>query len=138
MARLRFIYTAIRVRNMDDSIRFYTQVLGMDAVDRREVTEPTSGEVVTLRSPGSEQLLELNWYREGTRFGTSYASGEELDHLAFEVDDVDAALRELERQGVEIIVRSGEIGGWREAFVRDPNGIWIELLPSKPTSTSVR
>jgi catechol 2,3-dioxygenase-like lactoylglutathione lyase family enzyme len=120
---------------MDESLRFYTQWLGMEIVERRQVTEPTSGEVAGLRSPGSAQYLELNWYREGTRFGSPYTSGDELDHLAFEVDDVDAAVHELETRGVDVLVRSREIGdsvGWREAFVRDPNGIWIELLPRSP------
>jgi lactoylglutathione lyase len=128
------VYTGIRVRDLDESLRFYTQWLGMEVVERRQVTEPTSGEVVGLRSPGSAQLLELNWYREGTRFGSPYTNGDELDHLAFEVDDVDAAIHELETRGVEVLVRSREIGGWREAFVRDPNGIWIELLPRSSNS----
>lgn len=134
MASLRFVYTGIRVQDMDESLRFYTKVLGMVVVERRQVTEPTSGEVVGLRSPGSDQLLELNWYREGTQFGPPYANGEELDHLAFDVDDLNATLRELEAKGVKVLVRPGEIGpslGWREAFVLDPNGIWIELLPRK-------
>ena len=137
MTSLRFIYTGIRVRNMDESLRFYTGVLGMIVVERRQVTEPTSGEVVQLRSPGSDQLLELNWYREGTEFGPPYANGEELDHLAFDVDDLNATLRELEANGAKVLVRPGEIGrllGWREAFVLDPNGIWIELLPRKQDS----
>ena len=136
MRAYRFQYTGLRVRDMDASLRFYTGILGMAVVDRREKTEPTSGEVVGLRSPGSDQLLELNWYREGTRFGTAYSNGEDLDHLAFEVDDLDAALRELEAQGVRVVVRPGDVGGWREAFVLDPNGIWIELLPRKSAAVS--
>ena len=124
----RLTYTGIRVKGMDESLRFYTGVLGMDVVDKRERTPPTEGEVATLGSPGGSQLLELNWYEEGSRFGTPYANGEDLDHLAFEVEDLDAAVAELARKGVEVIVRPGEIGGWREAFVRDPNGIWVELL----------
>jgi catechol 2,3-dioxygenase-like lactoylglutathione lyase family enzyme len=122
---------------MDESIRFYTEVLGMKIVDRRQITEPTSGEVVELQSPSSGQLLELNWYREGTRFGTPYTNGEELDHLAFDVEDLDSALTDLEKKGIKIMVRPGEIGdsiGWRESFILDPNGIWIELLQRKPSS----
>lgn len=128
MHACRLAYTGIRVRDMDKSLRFYTEVFGMEVVDPREPTPPTEGEVVTLRSPHGDQLLELNWYAKGSRFGTPYVNGEELDHLAFEVDDLDAALAELSQKGAEIVVRPGEIGGWREAFVTDPNGIWIELL----------
>ncbi|MGA8275443.1 MAG: VOC family protein [Thermoplasmata archaeon] len=140
MKALRFNYTGIRVRDMDKSIRFYTEVFGMTVVEHRQVTEPTSGEVVGLRSPGSEQLLELNWYRAGTRFGPPFTNGEDLDHLGFDVDDLDEALLELKGKGVEVIIRPGEIGaevGWREAFVLDPNGIWIELLQRKPAKPAV-
>jgi len=53
---------------------------------------------------------------------------------AFDEHDLDGAIAELSRTGVEVVIRPGEIGGWygwREAFVTDPNGIWIELLQSK-------
>lgn len=131
MHAYRFIYAGIRVKDMDESIRFYAEVFGMEVVEKRERTPQTEGEVATLRSPAGDQLLELNWYAEGSRFGTPYVNGEDLDHLAFDVDDLDAALAELSGKGVEVVIRPGEIGGWREAFVKDPNGIWIELLQRK-------
>ena len=134
MRAYRLQYTGIRVRDMDASLRFYTEVLGMRVVDKRERTPPTEGEVVTLKSPDGDQLLELNWYVEGSRFGLPYVNGEELDHLGFEVDDLDKAVAELASKGVEVVIRPGEIGGWygwREAFVKDPNGIWVELLQRK-------
>jgi lactoylglutathione lyase len=131
MQSYRLVYTGIRVRDMDESLRFYIEGFGMEVVDNREPTPPTEGEVVTLRSPGGAQRLELNWYAEGRRFGPPYSNGEDLDHLGFEVEDLDAALSELSSNGVEILIRPGEIGGWREAFVKDPNGIWIELLQRK-------
>ncbi len=128
------IYAGIRVRDMAQSIRFYTDVLGMEIIDPLQSTPPTNGQVVGLRSPGSQQLLELNWYEPGSRFGPPYSTGEDLDHLAFACDDVSAAVAELERRGVEVVVHPREIGvelGWSEAFVKDPNGIWIELLTRK-------
>jgi catechol 2,3-dioxygenase-like lactoylglutathione lyase family enzyme len=131
---LRFRYTGIWVRDMSESIRFYTEVLGMEVAEPEQPTPPTQGRVVELRSPGSSQRLELNWYEPGSRFGAPYGSGPELDHLAFECDDVEQAVEELESKGAKILVRSREIGdslGWREAFVEDPNGIWIELIPAK-------
>ncbi len=128
----RFIYTGIRVKDMDESIRFYTQVFGMQVTDPRQKTPQTDGDVVILKSPAGDQLLELNWYAEGSRFGPPYVNGEDLDHIAFDVDDLDAAVAELSGKGVEVVIRPGEIGGgWREAFVKDPNGIWIELLQRK-------
>lgn len=132
MHAYRLVYTGIRVKDMDESIRFYAEVFGMEVVEKRERTPQTEGEVATLRSPAGAQTLELNWYVEGSRFGTPYVNGEDLDHLAFDVDDLDTAIAELSGKGVEVVIRPGEIGGgWREAFVKDPNGIWIELLQRK-------
>src|SRR5208282_917635 len=55
----RFSYTGIRVRDMAESIRFYTEVLRMEIVDPLQSTPQTKGQVVILRSRGSSQLLEL-------------------------------------------------------------------------------
>ena len=138
---LRLAYTGIRVKDMTASLRFYTEVLGMEIVDPLQSTPPTDGQAVGLRSPGSAQLLELNWYMPGSRFGPTYANGEELDHLSFECNDLEATVAALEGRGVEILFRPKAIGGeigWNEAFVKDPNGIWIELLQSKPLRTPVK
>ena len=116
---------------MDRSLEFYTQTLGMEVVEKRQRTTPTEGEVATLKSGDSEQLLELNWYKAGTKFGTPYQNGSEVDHLGFEVQNLGDWIRSLEKKGVKILVRPGEIGGdagWNEAFIEDPNGIWIEFL----------
>ncbi len=130
----RFIYTGIRVKNMDESIRFYTEVLGMQIAEKRQETEPTKGEVVTLKSPDSNQLLELNFYENDSPFYAPYVNGEDLDHLAFDVENLESTVTDLKRKRIEIIVEPNQIGasaGWREAFIEDPNGIWIELLQRK-------
>ncbi len=128
---MRFAYTGIRVRDMAASIRFYTELFGMEMVSPLEATPPTQGQVVTLRCPDSGQLLELNWYSPRSRFGMAYVNGEDLDHLAFECKDVAAEVQRLRDGGVEVIIHPKEIGGWNEVFIRDPNGIWIELVPRK-------
>src|SRR5437899_984729 len=127
----RFVYTGLRVRDIERSLQFYTEILGMEVVDPLKSYEPTSGKAVTVRSPGSSQLLELNWYEEGSRYGTAYVNGEELDHLGFEVEDLQDAVKRLEEKGVKVGVRPGTIGGWREAFVKDRDGMWIELVLRK-------
>jgi lactoylglutathione lyase len=130
----RLIYTGIRVKNMEESLRFYTGVLGMEIAEPLQKTTPTKGSVVTLRSPNSEQLLELNHYEEGSPFNSPYVNGEDLDHIAFDVKDLEATVKELKRQGVQVVVEPYQIGyqiGWKEAYVKDPNGIWIELLERK-------
>ncbi len=116
---------------MDESIKFYTEAFGMNVAEKREKTEPTKGEVVTLKSPDSEQILELNYYEKESQFYQPYATGEELDHLAFNVESLREAVGWLKDQGIEVIVEPYTIGDWSEAFVRDPNGIWIELLQRK-------
>jgi len=119
---------------MDESIKFYTEVLGMEVAEKRERTEPTKGEGVTLKSPDSNQLLELNFYESDSPFYAPYRNGEDLDHLAFDVENLEGAISDLRKKGVEIVVEPYQIGaaaGWKEAFVKDPNGIWIEFLQRK-------
>ncbi|HUK49431.1 MAG TPA: VOC family protein [Terriglobales bacterium] len=133
-AGFRFVYTGIRVREMEESVRFYTEVLGMVIVEPIQKTAPTKGSVATLKSPNSEQLLELNHYEEDSPYSSPYVNGEDLDHIAFDVENLEAAIKELKRQGIEVVVEPGQIGreiGWKEAYVKDPNGIWIELLQRK-------
>ncbi len=130
----RFIYTGIRVKDMDESIKFYTEVLGMEIAVKRERTEPTKGEGVTLKSPDSNQLLELNFYENDSPFYAPYRNGEDLDHLAFDVENLEGAISDLRKKGIEIVVEPYQIGaaaGWKEAFIKDPNGIWIEFLQRK-------
>ena len=130
----RFIYTGIRVKNMDESILFYTKVLAMEIVEKRVRTEPTKGEVVTLKSPDSNQLLELNFYENDSPFCTPYENGEDLDHLAFDVENLESVVADLRSKGIEIVIEPYQIGGWcgwKEAFIKNPNGIWIELLQRK-------
>ncbi len=127
----RFIYTGIRVKNVEESLKFYTHVLGMMIAEPLQKTAPTKGSVVTLKSPDSQQILELNHYEEDSPFNSPYVNGEDLDHIAFDVRDLQAAVKELKRKGVEVVVEPyaiGAIEGWKEAYIKDPNGIWIELL----------
>lgn len=123
--RARFRYTGIRVRDLDRSLAFYTEGFGMKVIGRG--TMPHGGQYVQLRTPGSQQRLELNWYPNGSRFYAEYRNGEEMDHLAFLVDDVRAAYRELIRKGASPAVGPDHSEG-TEVYVKDPDGIWIELL----------
>ena len=97
--KFRFYYTGIRVRDLERSLTFYRGVLGMRIIGRG--TMPHRGRYVHLRGRGSPQRLELNWYPKGSRFFTRYQRGEELDHLAFVVDDVKKAYEELIRSGAK-------------------------------------
>lgn len=113
------------MRDLRRSLEFYTGALGMKVV--KKGTMPHGGKWVHLRGGGSRQTLELNWYPEGSRFYTKYTKGEELDHLAFVVDDVGKAYSYLLKKGAKAAVKPEESEG-TEVYVKDPDGIWIELL----------
>ena len=119
---MRFVYTGVEVKDMDRSIKFYTEGLRMELLDRHPIPA-TGGEVAALKSPGSEQLLELNWYPI-----PAYKEGSELDHLAFEVDDVDKEIARLERLGAKRARPTEVRPKYIVGFVTDPDGIWIELF----------
>jgi lactoylglutathione lyase len=123
--KFRFYYSGIRVRDLKKSMDFYTDALGMKVV--RKGVMPHGGRWVHMRGKESEQMLELNWYPEGSRFYTKYTPGEELDHLAFRVKDVRKAYELLLSRGATPAVPPEQSKG-TEVYVKDPDGIWIELL----------
>lgn len=115
-------YTGIQVRNLDLSLEFYTKILGMRMVSRIKVPE-TKGEFAIVRCDGCDHYLELNWYEN-----QEYRSGDELDHIAFEVEDLSHALAELAEKGVKPVSYTRESPRSRWTYISDPNGIWIELF----------
>ena len=127
MARLTFSYTGVRVRDLDRSIDFYTRVLGMKLQFRFRLKK-TRGAIALLKSPRGRQRLELNWYEPGSRFGTPYRRGSELDHLAFRTPDLREALRDARRLGAKVVQGPIRVGRDSWAYVEDPDGIWIEIV----------
>ena len=124
--KARLIYTGIRVKDLEKSIEFYTNVLGMKVTGRTKI-EATKGETVGLVSEDGGHLLELNYYPKGTRFQTTYAVGDGLDHLAFQVDNLNAALAEAEKAGYPVVLdMKTRTSRW--TYIKDPNGIYIELF----------
>jgi catechol 2,3-dioxygenase-like lactoylglutathione lyase family enzyme len=120
------VYTGIRVKNLDESVRFYTDLLGMEVSGRNRI-EATGGEVVGLVSEKGGPELELNYYPEGNKFATEYTAGEGLDHLAFKVGNLDEAVGEFSKAGHPVVLEINT-GTSRWAYVQDPNGIFIELF----------
>ena len=125
---MRYLHTMVRVANIDQSLDFYCNKLGMQEV-RRRVDEAGRYTLVFLTAPQDKSqsaaenapLLELthNWDPE------SYGEGRNFGHLAFEVDDIYALCDRLMKAGVTIN-RPPRDG--RMAFVRSPDNISIELL----------
>lgn len=118
---MKYLHTMVRVTDLDASLRFYCDALGLVELRRREV-EAGRFTLVFLAPPGQPEAqveLTYNWDPE------VYGGGRNFGHLAYEVDDIYAACRRLQEHGVTIN-RPPRDG--RMAFVRSPDGISVELL----------
>jgi len=118
---MKYLHTMVRVTDLDESLDFYCDKLGLYEVSRKEVPQGRFT-LVFLAAPGDESAqLELtyNWDPE------TYTGGRNFGHLAYAVDDIYAACQRLADGGVPIN-RPPRDG--RMAFVRSPDGISIELL----------
>ncbi len=125
---MRYLHTMVRVKDLDASLRFWTDLLGLQEV-RRMDNEQGRFTLVFLAAPkdlersaierSPEVELTWNWDPE------DYTGGRNFGHLAYKVDDIYAACQRLMDGGV-VINRPPREG--RMAFVRSPDGISIELL----------
>lgn len=121
------VYFGIRVTNLERSLKFYTQGLGLQ--ERRRGVMSHDGVWVELEDPTSKQALELNYYPPGNRFETPYVPGEGLDHIGFKVDDARKWFAKLVSMGAKVALEpwvdpSGEV----TSYVMDPDGNWIEVF----------
>jgi lactoylglutathione lyase len=125
---MRYLHTMVRVTDIDKSLDFYCNKLGMTEVRRRESKEGrftliflASSDDVVAGKAGNAPLVELtyNWDPE------SYTGGRNFGHLAYEVDDIYALCDRLMKAGVTIN-RPPRDG--RMAFIRSPDNISIEIL----------
>jgi len=117
----------MRVSDMDETIKFYTTVLGLEVLERK--TSPRGSHLAFLKVPRSEELIELASYPPS---GPVHVQ-EDLVHLAFQIDNVDAAIRDLTAKGVKITdgpTRSSS--GSRFIFIDAPDGYEIELVERPP------
>lgn len=122
---MRFSHTSITVRNMDESLRFYTEVLGLEFERRRPIPE-NHAEIAFVKDPDSGARIELTHWDGKDQF----EAGEQLDHFAFELPDLDAFLTHVRAKGVRVAKEPYQLkgGSGRLAFILDPNEVWIELI----------
>ena len=127
---MRLLHTMIRVGDLDRSIAFYTEILGMQLLRRKDYPDGRFTLAFLAYGPESENTaLELthNWDID------SYELGNGFGHLAIEVADVYKACDEVKAKGGKVVREAGPMkhGSTILAFVEDPDGYQIELLGSK-------
>ena len=118
---MRYLHTMVRVTDLDASLHFYCELLGLEELNRFDV-EAGRFTLVFLAAPGNEVAqveLTHNWDPE------PYDGGRNFGHLAYEVDDLYAVCRRLQEGGVTIN-RPPHDG--HMAFVRSPDQISVELI----------
>jgi lactoylglutathione lyase len=118
---MKYLHTMVRVTDVDASLKFYRDALGLEVLSKRDYPQGKFT-LVFLAAPGdSDAQVELthNWEPE------AYSGGRNFGHLAYAVDDIYATCERLQQHGVTIN-RPPRDG--RMAFVRSPDNISIELL----------
>jgi len=118
-----YLHTRFRVSDMDRSLKFYRDVLGMEVTDQK--TSPRGSKLVFLQFPGSEAELELCSFPSSGGVQVP----EDLVHLAFEVEDIQACIAHLKHEGITIT--EGPItteNGTQFIFTEDPDKYEIELM----------
>lgn len=127
---MRILHTMLRVGDLDRSIRFYTEVLGMKLLRQKDY--PDGKFTLAFVGYGDESentVIELtyNWDTD------SYDIGDGYGHIALEVDDVYRATEEIRSRGGKIIRDAGPMNAGTTiiAFVEDPDGYPIELIGRK-------
>jgi lactoylglutathione lyase len=128
-----FVHTSIRTSNMDRSIDFYTRIMGLKLLSRREIAQ-NNAEIVFLQDPeGKGARLELTLYRNQKRFVQAEYEDRLFDHLAFEVKNMDQTISLLRKEKITITDDPFKLGpdGPLIAFVEDPDGVLIELIERK-------
>ncbi|MEY8877312.1 MAG: VOC family protein [Leptothrix sp. (in: b-proteobacteria)] len=123
---MKYLHTMVRVTDLDASLRFYRDALGLEVQSVREVPAGRFT-LAFLAAPGDTQAqveLTYNW-PDADGSAEAYSGGRNFGHLAYAVDDLYATCQRLQDHGVQILrpPRDGHM-----AFVRSPDGISIELL----------
>jgi len=122
----KYLHTRFRVSDMDKSISFYQDILGMEVIE--EKTSPRGSKLVFLRFPGTDCNLELCSFPNS---GLVHVP-EDLVHLAFEVENLEDSISRLNAAGIPITEGPLEsLSGTRFIFTEDPDKYEIELIHYK-------
>lgn len=129
-----FVHTSIRTSNIDTSIDFYTRLMGLKLLSRREIPQ-NDAEIAFLQDPDDKgSRLELTHYRKQKRFIQAEYEDRVFDHLAFEIQDMKKTISTMRKEKITITDEPFRLGptGSMIAFIEDPDGTLIELIERKP------
>mgnify|MGYP003498073881 CR=1 FL=1 len=119
----KLLHTRMRVSDLDETIQFYTSVLGLEVIERK--TSPRGSHLAFLKVPNSDELIELTSFPPSGPVKVQ----EDLVHLAFQVDNLDETIASLNAIGIKITDGPTKTSsGSRFIFIDAPDGYEIELL----------
>ena len=127
---MAFIHTSIRTSNIDKSIDFYTRLMGLKLLSRREIPQ-NNAKIAFLQDPeGKGAKLELTFYRKQKKFIQADYEERLFDHIAFEVENMGQTISMMREERVTITDEPFRLGaaGPLIAFIEDPDGTLIELI----------
>lgn len=119
--KFHFIHENFNVMDLDKSIKFYNEALGLK-VAREKFAKDGSYKIVYLEDGVTNFQLELTWLADRKE---KYDLGDEEFHLAFRVDDYEAAFKKHQEMGCVVYVNEA-MGIY---FITDPDGYWLEIVP---------
>ena len=128
----KLLHTRMRVSDLDLTIQFYTDVLGLEVLERK--TSPRGSQLAFLKVPNSDELIELTSFPPSGPVKVQ----EDLVHLAFQVDNLDDTIVSLNAKGVKITDGpTATSSGSRFIFIDAPDGYEVELIERPPGTTIV-
>jgi len=123
----KLLHTRMRVSDVDQTIQFYTNVLGLEVLERK--TSPRGSHLAFLKVPNSDELIELCSFPPSGPVKVQ----EDLVHLAFQVDDLDETIAALNTKGVKVTDGpTASSSGSRFIFIDAPDGYEVELIERPP------
>lgn len=129
---IKLLHTRMRVSDLDQTIQFYTNVLGLEVLERK--TSPRGSQLAFLKVPNSDELIELTSFPPSGPVNVQ----EDLIHLAFQVESLDETIASLTAKGVKITDGPTQSSsGSRFMFIDAPDGYEIELIERPPGVKSV-
>jgi lactoylglutathione lyase len=124
----RLLHTRYRVHNLEKTVSFYKDVLGLEEVGRQ--TSGRGSQLVFLKAPGSDEEIEICKFDESG----PVMVGLDLTHLAFEVDDMEKFAKHAAAKGYPLSDGPHSTGTGKIAFIDAPEGYEIELIQRGPKS----